>query len=166
MARNATRPGEPFTFFKRVPIYAVVDECVIWPYAVDDAGRAILMVKGETKRAATLMCERVHGPKPPDKDCAAHDCGDPVCVNPYHLRWATHKENGEDKVLHGRSCKGTLNSRAKLTAAQVVNIFKDTRMIVKIAEDYPVTASTIGFIKAGKIWSNVTKHLTRGHDNG
>lgn len=32
---------------------------------------------------------------------AAHQCGNPSCVNPSHLKWATAKVNAADRVIHG-----------------------------------------------------------------
>lgn len=51
--------------------------------------------------AHRLMCVFVNGDCPPDKNEAAHSCGNRKCVNPAHLRWATYEENGADKIIHG-----------------------------------------------------------------
>lgn len=44
-----------------------------------------------------------------------HDCDNPRCVNPFHLRIGTHKDNTIDAIVRGRATK-------KLTEEQVLEI--------------------------------------------
>jgi hypothetical protein len=48
-----------------------------------------------------LVCEETHGLPPTPKHDAAHKtrsgCLGKLCVNPWHIRWATRSENERDK---------------------------------------------------------------------
>ena len=69
-------------------------------------------------RVAWLL---VHGPIPPGL-FVCHRCDKPLCVNPDHLFLGTQIENMADCGAKGRHVKGELHARAKVTAAQVIEI--------------------------------------------
>ena len=74
----------------------------------------------------SVVCILAHGPRPPDRPLVAHSCRNGrntfSCCNPAHVRWATYAENEHDKIDHGVSNRAERNGRAKLTAADVVEI--------------------------------------------
>lgn len=78
-------------------------DCLIWPMACDNHGYALCGFNGKSRKAAALMCELVHGPRPTPKHHAAHSCGRGQlgCVHPKHVRWATPKENMADSIRLG-----------------------------------------------------------------
>jgi hypothetical protein len=76
------------------------DTCLIWPFSTVIGGYGRLKVAGKKHLAHRLVCEQTHGPAPADRPEAAHRCGVAGCVNPYHVRWASAKENAADKKLH------------------------------------------------------------------
>ena len=43
-------------------------------------------------RVALMLTQ---GPPPPGLECA-HSCDNPICCNPGHLSWQTHKQNVHD----------------------------------------------------------------------
>ncbi len=51
-----------------------------------------------------------------------HNDGDRWNNNQDNLRWDTPKENGKDKILHGRSLVGVKNHKAKVTETKVRTI--------------------------------------------
>lgn len=132
----------------------VSDECAIWPFGRDSEGYAATWHNGASIRAHAVNCEAVHGPKPVDKDHAAHNCGNRLCVNPRHLRWATHAENMQDKVLHGTNWRhhGEAHANAKLTDAQADEIrsMKGAATQQAIADIYGVSRSLVSLIHRGK----------------
>lgn len=98
---GGTPHGAPYRFLLDHVDYEE-DNCLIWPFSTYMKGYGQLAGKGI---ASTVMCELAHGPKPSDKDEAAHKCGNPPCVNPTHLYWATFKENQEDRYRHAEERK-------------------------------------------------------------
>lgn len=85
-----------------------------------------------------------------------HKCDTPTCVNPDHLFLGTHAENHADKTLKGRSPHGTKNGRAKLTEAEVLQVFADSRSQSAIAVAFGVSQPTVSSIKSGRVWPRVT----------
>lgn len=134
------------------------DECLIWPFYRDDKGYAAIVWDGMSRTAARLMCAEAHG-KPPQPDMeSAHSCGQghEGCIHPGHLRWATKKENGEDKSAHGRSLRGEKSYLAKLTEDQVLAVKR--RLAAgerqsEIAADLGVSHQLISAINTGHCWS-------------
>jgi hypothetical protein len=103
-----------------------------------------------------------------------HDCDNPCCINPAHLRSGTIKDNINDRIERGRSAKGEKNGRSKLTNECVINIKKklrdgtETRAL--IARDFGISPVTIGDIHRGKSWGHaqlpsetLTKELQNPH---
>jgi len=88
--------------FLEAAVKSQVDECVVWPFAKRKYSYGLPINAFGSKRPHVIVCEAVNGPAPEGKE-AAHRCGNESCVNPRHLRWATHKENGEDRVEHTRA---------------------------------------------------------------
>ena len=48
-----------------------------------------------------------------------HTCDNARCINPEHLELGTYQENMDDKVVRGRSAKGTTHGRVKITEQDV-----------------------------------------------
>ena len=79
-----------------------------------------------------------------------HTCDNPSCVNPDHLLVGTYLDNHKDKLARGRGFV------EKLTVEQVIEIKKALLKKIPdshIAPQFGVTASTIGRIKNGRLWS-------------
>lgn len=101
------------------------DDCLIWPYWRDKkTGAACVKYEGRDRTAANVVCELVYGPPPTPKHQAAHSCGRGHlgCVNGRHLRWATNKENSEDRRAHGTMIYGESNPACKFTEAEIERV--------------------------------------------
>lgn len=57
--------------------------------------------KSVTKSVHQLVCLAFHGEKPDWAECVAHNNGNRDDNTPDNLRWATNKQNAEDRIAHG-----------------------------------------------------------------
>lgn len=130
------------------------DECLIWPFAVNETGRGQVRIKGRTASAPRAMCIEAHGEPPTADHHAAHSCGNGHrgCVNPKHLRWATPAENEGDKRAHGTLRRGDKINTSRLSEDDVRSIRESTESGVALAKRYGVTAAAISSIRTGKNW--------------
>jgi hypothetical protein len=154
------------------------DDCLDWPFKRDGCGYGVHYVKKRDKQVHRTVCEAVHGPAPSPAHEVAHSCnrGAFGCVNPKHLRWATHAENMADgRTRHGGRpdptphptwelvptiTASTLRGYApqlKLSAEQVVEIraLRGKLSIPKIAERYGVGESQVSKIHRRLQWKHV-----------
>lgn len=139
----------------RAALVSNTDDCVLWPYGRMANGYGRIKVDGFTHNAHRLVCTWKNGPAPSDTHEAAHSCGNRLCVNPRHVRWATREENMADKIIHGTDPRGESNWSAKLTAEDVREIIASNEPGVTLAARFGVCSATISFIRRGLRW----KHL-------
>jgi hypothetical protein len=66
-----------------------------------------------------LVALAFHGPQPTPEHEAAHNDGIPSNNCDWNIRWATPKENFEDRLYHGAHTFGEQNPNVKLTDEQV-----------------------------------------------
>lgn len=152
-----TNHGEPAKFLDRIVSAPCADECINWPFSRNAKGYGRHRVNGRRVAAHKVVCEMVNGPQPTKDHVCAHSCGKGHlgCVNPRHLRWATHKENHADRIKHGTSPRGENNGNAKMTEATVrkVKAMLGKATQHQIAEALGVSRSAVRDIKVGKSWS-------------
>ena len=131
------------------------DECLVWPFFVNQNGYGVARRHGMNIGAHRFMCEIAHGEQPAPKLETAHSCGNRPCVNPRHLRWATRSENMLEKTAHGTQLLGERHPHHKLTAAQVSEIRKleGNSSLKAAAQRYGVHISTIHSIWRRKSWA-------------
>jgi NUMOD4 motif/HNH endonuclease/CENP-B N-terminal DNA-binding domain len=106
-------------------------------------------------KVATIVCVAFHGPRPSLTHQVAHGDGYRKNNNKRNLRWATPKENGEDRVRHGRSNRGTENRNSVLSEQKVRSIRRLLAEGVKkgdIATQFNVCRKTIDDILKKKTW--------------
>jgi hypothetical protein len=133
------------------------NDCLIWPYHRNWAGYGVIEFRGQRNyRVHRIVCERTQGQAPEDKSVAAHLCGNPACVAPTHLRWASQAENLADRVNHGTMIRGTKARHAKLTDEDIPRIRTLAKLGMtspKIAEQYGVIPRTIRNILNRETWA-------------
>ena len=132
------------------------DACLLWPFkSVSGSGYPSVRTTGRRMDGAhRVVCATAYGPGA-GMECA-HNCGNKMCCNPRHLRWATHRENERDKTEHGTTNAGARNGSAKLTEEAVVAVreqYLRGRTGSDLARAYGVTASCISHIVNGRNWS-------------
>ncbi len=136
--------------------YAVAhsgDDCLQWPFARNSGGYGIVYWNGKSTIASKVVCDSVHGLG--DGLETAHSCGNPVCVNPSHLRPATSSENKADKKIHGTAMCGERHPRAKLTEADVREIRTSGKRQSVLAREFGVTDKAISNILHRVSWAHV-----------
>lgn len=155
--RPSGADGSEIRRFLKQAIECRCEDCLIWPYTKSGNGYGQVYVGGKMKSVHRLVCEHRHGPAPSAKHHAAHNCGNRICCNPSHIRWATPSENNLDKILHGTDQRGERNGFAKLNNATV----RECRRLVgrvplrKLAKLYGVSDTAVYLAVAGKTWRDV-----------
>lgn len=130
------------------------DECLPWPFEVTRWGYGTVRHDGKRRPASRVMCILAHGEPPDETMDAAHSCGNRVCCNPQHLRWATRGENCADTAEHGRAYRGARHAWANLSEASIraIRIMGQTRLQSEVAAEFGVHQSTVSRILARKRW--------------
>lgn len=85
-----------------------------------------------------------------------HTCDVRACVNPDHLFLGTQADNVADRNQKGRHARGERIGGAKLTAAQVLEIFQSSDCQRDLAARYGVEDKAIWRIRSGRRWAHVT----------
>ena len=130
-----------------------------------------------------LVCSAFLGPAPTPRHQVAHSDGNGQHNHKDNLRWATSVENEADKSAHGtnlagrsswvpleRRPRGERHGRrtkpgatargerigtAKLTNEKIAAIRLDSRSRKKIATEYGITVTMVGYIQRGISWAHV-----------
>ena len=132
--------------------------CHRWLAAKDQNGYGRFLYQGKNQRAHRVAWILTFGPIQ-DNEVVMHDCDNPSCVNPDHLRLGSQLENIQDRVQKGRCAHntGSSNSQAKLTQHQVDNIrseYNKTKCTKRsLAKKYKVSDSTVSRILNNQTWS-------------
>lgn len=153
---KSTPKGDAKSFYENTVLPYDGDECLIWPYS-NKGGYGTMNRDGRPVVVSRALCEDVNGPPPTPDHEAAHSCGNGNlgCVTKNHLRWATHKENSEDNIIQGKTYRGERSPHAKLTEAEVIQIFSDLKTLSQreVAKKYGVSMGAINSIKLGRTWA-------------
>lgn len=106
----------------------------------------------------SLVVRAFHGDRPSDRHQAAHKDGNRANPRADNLRWATPEENAADKVGHGTSIRGSANPRARLTAADVLDIRRRAIPHVNtrsIAVEFGISPVTVRQIVTKRLWPHL-----------
>jgi hypothetical protein len=134
------------------------DECWPWTAGKLPAGYGLFNLNSKMVLAHRLSLGLKLGRTISPGLYAIHSCDNPICVNPAHLREGTQAENMTDKVERGRQLWGEKHGRAKLTEADVRQIFelRATGLTqLEIAAEVGVDRSQVGCILRGDRWAHL-----------
>lgn len=165
--QTSTIPGTYNRFLEDVVLKFKGDECLLWPFSKFKDGCGQVSIDGKKTRVTRYICLVTHGSPTEDQKVAAHSCGNGHlgCVNPKHLRWATHAENNSDMEIHNTRPRGQNHKNSKLTADQVaaIRIFlSEGKTQRSIAELFGVAQTQIGSIKRKVTWKWLPDDFTGG----
>lgn len=133
------------------------DDCVIWPFGKERFGYGKVYYEGRDQLAHRVALLLSEGPPPVKGMHVAHDpavCSSPACINPVHLRYATAKENCEDKRVSGTLAEGSKVGTARINLSKAKAILVAPGSYREIAGEFGVSRSTVGDIKTGKTWKS------------
>ena len=113
---------------------------------------------GKNLKAHRVSWELHYGPIP-EGMVVMHECDNPPCCNPVHLRLGTQSENMEDMREKARGVTthhtGERNPASKLTRAQVVEMRRrhgDGEFARALAREFGINHKTALQIVKGQIW--------------
>lgn len=132
------------------------DECLLWPFKAQAEGYGVVRLFGRrTMRVSRYVCLIAHG-EPDGRMDAAHSCGNRLCCNPKHLRWATRSQNQADTLEHGTHNRGERNYKTTLTEDDVRTIRREREAGtsgVELARRYGITQASVCDIIKGRSWA-------------
>ena len=139
--------------------------CWIWTGATHERGYGVIGrgSREQGNERAHRLAYRLYKGDIPSGKIILHKCGNPTCVNPYHLEAGTAKENSQDTKDMGRmklpDNSGDKAKWAKLKAEQVKEILeakgskKGTG--TALARKFGVSKSAIYQIWSGNNWKKL-----------
>lgn len=154
------RPKGTAEYFITSLAVADTDDCIPWPFLVNPShGYGQLSFRGRNTQAHRAVAITYHGSQPTPKHEVAHSCGNRLCCNPRHLRWATRHENSADKWTHGTMLAGEGHPRAKLTEAKVRHARQMAGVVThdEIAAMFGVSRATVSLAIERKTWAHVSE---------
>jgi ATP/maltotriose-dependent transcriptional regulator MalT len=97
--------------------------CWVFAGSLSKSGYGKMSVNGKQEEAHRVSYRLFKGEIPNLRD-VAHDCDNPSCINPCHLRLLTRSENHRDSVKRGRIKTGFNSSSSKLNKAQCGEVLR------------------------------------------
>lgn len=145
------------------------------PPQIGTSGYVFYCYRDEGGRGRSLFAHKAvalafHGPRPSGHQ-VAHSDGNKTHNTPENVRWATPKENSDDKRRHGTMAigdrsgrrkhpekygRGENHNRAKLTEQQARAIRQSRERTSSLAKQFGVCNSTIEKIRSGLLWAWLT----------
>lgn len=158
--------GDPLAGTERTPkkdrekwiieaLSAESDDCRFYPYS-NTPYTSVSTAHG-LMSLHRWICILAHGEPPADRLVAAHKCGNGHlnCCNPRHLYWATFKQNERDKAAHGRTIRGEMQPRSKITVSDVREIrsLRGKMTQHQIAKQFGIDQTNVSLIQLRKAWA-------------
>ena len=142
-------------FWSKVAVTPQSTDCWLWRGYTTPEGYGQMRLPDGAIDAHRLSMEMAVGGL--DKDVVVrHKCDTPLCVNPLHLETGTHADNVRDRVIRGRTARGTKNGRALLDEEKVRIIRSSPFTNAKLAVIYGVSKEAIDAVRRFHSWKHVT----------
>lgn len=131
-------------------------DCLLWPSYKNKSGHGIIREKRKTISAHRVAYELEYGAIPNGAHII-HDCHNPSCCNPRHLRASDNKENMLQKTLYGR--RSGKSGGMKLYPDEVIKIRKLLKQGITqaaIGAMFGVSRGAISGIASNRRWKHIT----------
>ena len=136
--------------------------CWLWQGPLDEDGYGRFMFQA-TPYQAHRVSFLLHKGEIPKRMFILHQCDNPPCANPAHLRLGTPADNNLDMVQKRRHHHGEKHYKAKLNDEKVRRILAlaSNHTNIELAQMFEVSPSAITCLLRGVTW----RHLTGGAYN-
>jgi hypothetical protein len=110
--------------------------------------------EGERVYVHRVVLEAFVGPCPSGMECR-HEDGDRLNPRLTNLSWGTPKQNGEDRVAHGKQARHEWHGMSTLTTEIVYEIrgMLGTMTQARIARKFGISQTAVSDIKTGRRWA-------------
>ena len=138
-------------------------DCWEWTAQKSDAGYGRFRFNGG--QLAHRYSFMIHNGYLPDSSRhVMHICDNPGCVNPFHLKDGSRRDNVDDMVAKGRhpgrsDNRGENNYNSKLTNAQAREVFLSPGTYKEVSDKLGVKLHTVADIKSGRRYKDATNDL-------
>lgn len=131
--------------------------CVEWVGRLSTQGYGTIKLEGKYVVTHRLTYELAYGTLPKNV-FVCHRCDNRRCRELSHLFAGTADDNSKDMVAKGRQrvAKGELNSKARLTEPQVMDIFNSQDTASALSTIYNVSLQAVYDIRQGRTWAYLT----------
>lgn len=139
------------------------EECWPWTGDLSKDGYGTFFYLGRMWGAHELALSFTTGEKRhPDLD-TCHECDNPPCCNPGHLRFGTRQSNVDEMRERDRNVYGSRSRFTKLTESQVLMIRERRALGARqndLARDFEISVAAVTAIVHGRTWRHVGGPIT------
>ena len=136
--------------------------CLQYTGKITKDGYGTIKIAGKSISAHRASYQSVYGSIPAGL-YVCHKCDNPLCINPFHLFAATHRENMADMRRKGRSRVGEKNHKVKLSESEVIEIrtrySQGNVTQIRLAQEYGIGETQVWRIIHNIKW----KHLLQNN---
>lgn len=151
---RAVRPL-PERFWERVDI-GDPDECWPWSsYRFWNGYGSVADLLGSPENVAHRLAYRLATGPIPEGLWVLHNCDNPPCCNPTHLRVGTASDNNRDRYARDRAPIGADHHKSKLTEADVLAIRASDKPHTELAKEYGVSPGGIWSLRTRRTWKHI-----------
>ena len=135
--------------------------CWNWTACKTDKGYGLFWLDGRSVKAHRMSWIITNGTIPQHDSshgwCVIHNCDNPSCVRPNHIRLGTNQDNMDDKMERGRNADtaGEKHWRSQLTNVEVIRIRQSPLPRKVLASHYSVNCATITKIINRQSWQHI-----------
>lgn len=131
--------------------------CWNWTAGTSKSGHGLTRINGRTCYVHRYIYQWFKGEIPAGM-IVRHTCDNARCCNPAHLVLGTPGENVADRQERRRSATGERNGRSKLSADQVVELYRRWHLgegSTRLAREYQVDDRTVRQIVHHERWTSL-----------